>query len=537
MKVGESFKRVEISETYDAIIIGSGIGGLGTAALLSKEGKKVLVLEKHYVAGGFTHVFKRKEYEWDVGVHYVGEVHREHSLLKHVFVYVTNGQLQWAEMDDVYDRIIFPDKEYDFVKGRENFTAKLKEYFPDESKTIDNYVETVCKAARTTSAFYGERTMPKWLSAIFGRLMRRGFLKYSNKTTLQALQEMTSNEKLIGVLTGQFGDYGLPPAQSSFAMHCVLVKHYMGGSAYPVGGCERIAQTIAPVIEKAGGKIYVNAGVEKIIVKKNKAIGVKMGNGVEIFAKNIISNAGVLNTYNHLLNGEVTEKFKLKNQLEKVEPATSHISLYIGLKHTAEELNLGNTNLWIYPSYEHDKNVEEFLGNPDAPLPVTYISFPSAKDPDWENRYPGRATIEILTVAPYEWFEKWENTKWKKRGKDYEAFKEKLSLRLLEQLYKHKPQVKGKIDYYELSTPLSTKHFANYQKGEIYGLNHDPERFRQKFLRVNTPIKNLFLTGQDIVSVGVGGALMAGVLTASVILQKNLLGKIRKKAKEIESAR
>jgi monoamine oxidase len=73
--VGSSCKQNSVPDEWDAIVIGSGIGGLGTAALLAKHGgKRVLVLERHYVAGGFTHTFHRPDYEWDVGVHYVGQV-------------------------------------------------------------------------------------------------------------------------------------------------------------------------------------------------------------------------------------------------------------------------------------------------------------------------------------------------------------------------------------------------------------------------------------------------------------------------------
>ena len=536
MKVGESFKRAQISEQYDAIIIGSGIGGLSCAALLAKEGKKVLILEKHYVAGGFTHVFKRKDYEWDVGIHYIGEVHRERHFLKDLFADISNNELKWQAMDDVYDKIIFPDREYDLVAGKENFIRQMTEYFPEEGPAIEEYIALVYKAARSVTPFYGARVLPPILGPILRPWLQRKFLNLADRTTLEVLQSLTSNKKLIAVLTGQYGDYGLPPAQSSFAMHAVLVKHYMHGGAYPIGGCERIAQTIAPIIESAGGKIYVNAGVDEIIVKNNIAVGVRMEDGTDIFAPKVVSNAGFINTYDKLISAEVAEKHGAKDKLSKVEPATSHICLYIGLKESTDDLQLGSTNLWIYPGYDHDKNISDFLEDQNAPLPVTYISFPSAKDPDWENRYPGRSTIEIITVAPYEWFEEWEDDRWRKRGAKYEALKEKFAKRMLEQLYKYKPQVKGKIDYYEVSTPLSTKHFVNYQKGEIYGLHHTPERFRLNYLGPRTPIKNLFLTGQDVVSVGVGGALMGGLLTASVITGKNLLNKVKKRAAELNKA-
>ncbi len=129
-------------------------------------------------------------------------------------------------------------------------------------------------------------------------------------------------------------------------------------------------------------------------------------------------------------------------------------------------------------------------------------------------------------MAKYDWFKEWENTRWKKRGETYDSFKEKLAQRLLEHLYKYEPQLRGKIDVYELSTPITTKHFCNYLQGEIYGLDHPPERFKKDYLKPPTPIKNLFLTGQDIVTVGIGGALMSGVLTASAITKTNLIQEI-----------
>jgi all-trans-retinol 13,14-reductase len=220
----------------------------------------------------------------------------------------------------------------------------------------------------------------------------------------------------------------------------------------------------------------------------------------------------------------VSQKAGLPQQTSELVPSSAHLSLYIGLKHTAEELGINKPNLWIYPpNYNHDENVARYVADENAPLPVVYISFPGAKDPDFTNRFPGRTTIEIITMAPYQRCAEWDGSRWKHRGEEYEAYKESLSQRLLEYLYKYVPQTKGKIDYYELSTPLTTKHFVGYQSGEIYGIDHTPERFAKKFLRPQTPIKGLYLTGQDIVTAGIGGALFGGVITASAILKKNLV--------------
>lgn len=115
--MAQSYKQIKPEGSYDYIIIGSGLGGSALAAILSKEGKRCLVLERHYTPGGFTHTFKRRDYEWDVGVHYVGQVHREGSFLNRAFSYITEDTLKWAEMDDVYDRMIFGDESFDFKKG------------------------------------------------------------------------------------------------------------------------------------------------------------------------------------------------------------------------------------------------------------------------------------------------------------------------------------------------------------------------------------------------------------------------------------
>ena len=144
---------------------------------------------------------------------------------------------------------------------------------------------------------------------------------------------------------------------------------------------------------------------------------------------------------------------------------------------------------------------------------------PSAKDPDFSRRHPGRATIEAVTVAPYEAFARWENRRWKRRGSDYEALKDKLARQLLDVVYRHVPQLREKIDYYELSTPLSTRHCANYSRGEMYGLAATPARFRQEFLRPQTPVPGLYLTGQDVATLGIPGALFGGALCAWAVQQ------------------
>lgn len=524
----QSYKqKYKATDSYDAIIIGSGMGSLTAGAVLAKEGKSVLILERHYEAGGYTHVFKRRGYEWDVGIHYIGEVQREKSLTRKLFDYVSDGNLKWADMGEVYDRIVIGDKTYDLVKGVTNFKAKLLEYFPEEGEAIKQYVDLVFRATKTSKNFFLDKALPPIASKLAGSWMRSPFLKFARRTTLEVLNDLTDNQELIKVLTGQFGDYGMPPAESSFVMHASLVRHYFSGGNFPIGGSSQIVNTIDPVIERAGGTILTNAEVDEVVIEGNRAVGVRMLDGHVFRSKLIISGVGIINTYKKLLPEFIVHKHRLDSHIQQVRPSVAHACLYIGLNGSPAELRLPKANYWIYPDdLSHDENVARYVKNIKQPFPVVYISFPAAKDPDWPNRYPGKSTIDIITLMPYEVFEQWEESKWKKRGEDYEALKEEISQRLLEALFQQEPHLRDHIDYYELSTPLTTRHFVNYDKGEIYGIEHGPDRFELPFLRPRTPIKGFYLTGQDIVTVGVGGALFAGLLTAAAITKKNLVKKV-----------
>jgi all-trans-retinol 13,14-reductase len=529
MRIGTSYKQGGIpGGRWDAIVVGSGLGGLATAALLAKHaGKRVLVLERHYTAGGFTHTFHRPGYEWDVGVHYVGDVHRAGSLLRRVFDHLTGGELAWADMGEVYDAILVGDDRYDFVAGREAWRRKMHEYFPRGRDAIDRYVERVRATVKHSRRYFLEKVVPPALSW-FGAPLRRAALKDARLTVRDVLGELTDDPRLAGVLAGQYGDYGLPPAQASWFMHALLVAHYWAGGAYPVGGSSRIAATILPAIEDAGGAVITSAEVAEIVVEDGRAVGVRIAGGEIVRAPAVVSDAGVAVTYGRLLPAAVAAKAGLAATVPGVPPSFAHVSLYVGLKKTAAELGLGRANQWVYPDHDHDRTVARYVADPEAPLPVAYLSFPSAKDPDFTRRHPGRATIEVITVAPYDRFARWEGSGWKKRGGEYDAAKQRITERLLEVLERRCPSVAGAVDVAELSTPLSTRHFAGHPTGEIYGLAHNPARFAARDLRPQTRVLGLYLTGADVCTAGVGGAVMGGVLAASVLTRRNLLGAILK---------
>jgi all-trans-retinol 13,14-reductase len=518
MLVGTRYRNAALDASYDTIVIGSGLGGLTAAALLARSGQRVLVLERHYTAGGFTHSYRRRGFEWDVGVHYIGDVHKPGSPLRQLFDTVTDGQLQWAPMQSPHDRIIVGEDRYDFVAGAKHFREELLRSFPGAEAQIDEYLRRIRSASREVPLQFVPRNLPAPLQPLAqlaaGRMSSGAF----GRTTASVLEEFITDKRLAGVLTGQWGDYGLPPGQSSFGMHAVVAQHYLGGANFPVGGAWRIADTIAPVIEGPGGAVVVDAEVEQILLRRDRAIGVRMANGDEILADRVISAAGVHATFGRLLPEETAQRLPVTRKAAALRPSVAHLGLYLGLQGTTEELGLEQTNLWVYRDYDHDASLARYLAAPSTDFPVTYISFPSAKDPDWQRRYPGKSTIDAITLAPYEWFSQWESTAWRNRGAAYEEYKAELEQALLEEVFRQVPQVREHVAYHELSTPLSTAEFSGYAKGQVYGLEHTPYRFDQTWLQARTPVRDLYLTGQDILFCGVGSALMSGAVTAAVAM-------------------
>ena len=520
--VEKSFKKFtsDIEFTDDTyVIIGSGIGGLTTAVFLAKAGKKVVILEQHYTPGGFTHTFKRRKgLIWDVGVHYVGNM-EEDSGLRRIFNYLSDNKLDWDSMGDPYDVAYIGDRKFEFVSGKENFRQKFHEYFPNDTIAIDKYLELLQKSIKKNLLYFAQKAFPTFLSVVLGPLFRRIQSSISKKTTYEVLSSITDNQELIAALCAQCGNYGLSPKESSFASHCIVINHFMEGGYYPRGGANRIHETIIDNLESLEVQVYIKAKVEKILTKGRSVCGV-MIDGQEYACKKVISNAGARNTFLRLLNNSLNNKKYLN--FEKINPSTSHLCLYVGLNKSDKDLKLPKYNIWWYDDKDTDSILNDRNNLEKDTLSFAYISFPSAKDSLWSSEHPDQSTIQLIGRAWYSDFSKYEDKPWLNRGEEYDKIKEKFKLKglaLLKELY---PQLEGQIIHAEVSTPVSTRKFSNYSQGEIYGITHGPERYQTRVLRPRTRIKGLYLTGQDITLVGVGGAMGSGVLTAATIIKWNM---------------
>lgn len=520
---GTPLRKAKFAARYDAIIIGSGIGGLTVAAFLAEAGQRVLVLEKHYTAGGLTHTFRRRGFEWNTGLHYIGRVHRRDEPLRQCFDHLSRGRLKWERLPETVDRLVFPGFEFDIPRGQAHYTDALLEIFPQERVGIDAYMALLGSFRDGIKRYAAMRVVPNPVAKLLEPLVARGFHWMASRTTAEVLGELTSNPKLVAVLAGRYMNYGLPPSLSSFAAHAGVESHYLEGANFPVGGSRAIAKEVCRTIEEAGGEIVVQAGVSQILVEGNRAVGVQLEDGRTLTADRVISGVGARATYNRLL-GHLPRFDDARTRVSELEPSMAHVCLYLGLRGSREELGLPATNQWVHSSLDYESSFRAWRSDPDGVPPVVYIAAAKKQDPSPQGGT--RTAVEVIAPFDFRHVTAWRDTAWKKRGADYEGLKAELSERLMGALERRSPGIREHVEVQELSTPLSTVKFSGHAAGEMYGVAGVPARYSEPALRVRTGIRNFFLTGQDSLFPGVGGAMMAGLVASAAILRKNLMGTI-----------
>eukprot|EP00602_Paraphysomonas_sp_CaronLab_P009590 CAMPEP_0185019196 /NCGR_PEP_ID=MMETSP1103-20130426/1822_1 /TAXON_ID=36769 /ORGANISM="Paraphysomonas bandaiensis, Strain Caron Lab Isolate" /LENGTH=629 /DNA_ID=CAMNT_0027549385 /DNA_START=109 /DNA_END=1998 /DNA_ORIENTATION=- len=560
--IRQKYSSKRVPEDVDTVIIGSGMGGLSCAAILARLGKKVLVLEQHNdVAGGGTHQFDLNGFRFDSGLHYTvpwsvpifaltcGK--KESDVCPFELMGDSNSTVDKIHLHNIQNSSNnFRVPSFD-MQLHEAHMKRLYNEFPHDRKALDEFMRMSNRAMDFVKVFLGMRLLPKWLQRIMWNLVPRSMMDVVSQTAEEILPRLTSNKKLISLLSSMWIDTGARPDKASFMMTAAVFRGVsMEGGCYPSKGAESMAIELAQTIRAHGGTILVRASVDEILTESGHVCGVRVRRAAPnahptntsrtsnvtrhedvmvVRCRRVVSACGYSNTFNRLLPGHITKKHDIPRTLP-VKQSAGFVMANIGINGSPEELDIFNTNTWHIPTDASDDAFVPMRAYFESPLGdentgylgiPTFITFPSVKDKEWSSSHPGRVSCQMLMMADYSWFERFAHDMKSNRDhavQEYENIKRAWARRAEQMLFHYFPKAQGHVSMVDISTPLAIENYLFADQGAAVGIDVTPERFVDPVVRDHldcvTKIPGLFLTGQDTVLCGVTLCQLSGVITA-----------------------
>jgi len=493
-------------DKFDTVIIGSGLGGLVSGAILAKEGQKVLVLEKGKKIGGLLHTFKRDHRTFNTGMNYVGSL-EEGGYLHNYFKYLgVADKLRISRLDmDGFDEISFSDsdKTYMHAQGKENFIQQLAKSFPEEQESLRKYVEQLWAVTDRFPLLHLQSDVFK----------HKGD-DYNMGGAAEIIDASTKNKTLRMVLAATNTLYGGVKDQTPFYIHALVNRHLIHSAWRFVGGSQHLANAIKEKIEEAGGQVINRSEVVKINTGETSKIWVETSEGRRFYTKNIISNIHPALTLKMIDDKRIKKVYR--KRIDNLPNSTGFFNIYLLFKH--QQLPYINKNIYHFS----EENV--WLERDKYQWPGHFVFYTSCSEQNQKWATHG----VVMTSMDYKDVEKWSGTRKGVRGKAYEDFKQEKAEILIRELDKRVPGIKSSIQNYYTATPLTYEHYLGTPKGTAYGIQKDHNHILQSIILPRTKIPNLFFTGQNLNLHGALGVTISGVLTTAEILgTEYLVSKIR----------
>ena len=501
-------------EEFDTIIIGSGAGGLAAAICLARAGQKVLVLEQHSVPGGWCHSFTLNGQRFSPGVHYIGLLDDGQSTSDLYKGLGVANDLRFFRMNvKGYDRCIIGSEVYNIPAGVHNFQSMLISRFPAEEKNIKEYLTLI---QRVTDELRLIPQLKGWWQKLTVPFRTKHFGKFALFSLKRVIGWHIKDPKLQAVLNSQCGDHGLPPSQACFPVHCSVMSHYLDGGFYPLGGGGGLVKVLTNKIKSYNGVIRTGTAVDKILIENNKVFGVKLADGAEIFAKNVVSNADPATTYKKLIDSQHLNK-KLLKKLAGTKYSVTSIILFLTLEIDVTLSGIDSGNIWKFKDEDIDTHFETLTKGNIAEgdeFPALFISCTTMKDPaSFNGKYHN---FEVLTYVSYDSFLEYDNVDY--HSPKYEDFKNKIINKFMNSVEQLIPNARQHVIQAELGTPKTNQFYIQSERGNVYGTEKTLRQVGPFAYKSKTDIHGLYLCGASTLSHGVTGATFSGVEAAAQIL-------------------